>query len=95
MYSLNVSSLSLCGKLDKIRPWAGVVKTEKDWFVQQSNSKSFRKSILKLSLAAAVYYLWGGRNSRIFQMKVMDACALSSKIRNAIRDCMLPWRRVK
>lgn len=65
------------------------------WFLLHSRGKSFKKSILKLPLAAVVYSLWCESNMRIFQQKALNPPSLGSKISNAIRDSVLTWRNIK
>lgn len=85
-----------CGRLSKGENWLIEMLWSMDWVGEKyTRGMGFQKSILKLSLSAAVYNIWGERNMRIFQLKTMDACSLSSKIINAIKDSMLAWRKVR
>lgn len=71
------------------------VQGEKKWFLLRSMGKNFRKSVLKLSLAASVYGIWCERNSKIFLQKALEASALGSRICNNIRDAILAWRNIR
>lgn len=56
--------------------------------------KSFKKSVLKVTLAAVVYGIWWERNSRIFQQKRSEPDVSGSKVCNNIRDAIVAWRNV-
>lgn len=53
---------------------------ELSWAIQHRKGKEFRNAIYKLSLAAALYFLRGGSNLRIFQCKSRELlqCVLQS-----------------
>lgn len=68
---------------------------EKNWFLLHSKGKTLKKSVLKISLAAAVYGIWCERNLRIFQQKSLEAAFLGSKVCNNIRDAKLAWRKIR
>lgn len=68
---------------------------EKAWFIQHVKGKGFKTSIMKVSLAAAIYNIWCERNSRIFQLQALDSDSVISKISNAIRDTIVAWRNIK
>lgn len=44
---------------------------EEEWFIQHSKGKGFRKSILKLSLSATTYNIWGKRKFAYFPTEII------------------------
>ncbi|KAG5548401.1 hypothetical protein RHGRI_013927 [Rhododendron griersonianum] len=52
-------------------------------------------TILKLSLAATIYWLWRERNSRVFQNRSQDCSSLQGVIIDDVRACISSWRGVK
>ncbi|KAI8552571.1 hypothetical protein RHMOL_Rhmol06G0277300 [Rhododendron molle] len=65
---------------------------ENEWFNLHSKGGSMRKCVLKLSLPTAIYYIWRGRNARIFQHKRLDPGSLAATVCNSVRDALLSWR---
>lgn len=63
---------------------------ELSWAIQHRKGKEFRNAIYKLSLAAALYFLRGGSNLRIFQCKSRVA-AVCSAVLEAIRAKLSIW----
>ncbi|XP_058216508.1 uncharacterized protein LOC131327386 [Rhododendron vialii] len=54
------------------------------WFNLHSKGNCLRKSVLKLSLSAAVYGIGREGNARIFQQRSMDSVFASAKSCNSI-----------
>ncbi|KAI8537492.1 hypothetical protein RHMOL_Rhmol09G0027400 [Rhododendron molle] len=67
---------------------------EMEWFNLHSKGDSMRKCVLKLSLSAAIYCIWGECNTRIFQHKSLDPGSLAGKVCNSIRNTLLSWRKL-
>ncbi|XP_058180014.1 uncharacterized protein LOC131298547 [Rhododendron vialii] len=68
---------------------------ELEWAGQNRAGKGFRNYIYKLSLAASVYFLWGERNSRIFQGSSKGIPEVVHAIFDAIRARLSSWTTVK
>ena len=99
-FSLNVTDYSkivwnrLLGK-NQISSLPGKWPYEIYWAIKNCGSKSFRNSIFKLYLAAAIYYLWDETNARIVRQKARDAQSVLVNIENDIKDSVCTWKKVK
>ncbi|KAI8567489.1 hypothetical protein RHMOL_Rhmol02G0126200 [Rhododendron molle] len=52
-------------------------------------------TILKLSLAATIYWLWRECNSRVFQNRSQNCSSLQGFIIDDFHACISSWRGVK
>lgn len=66
-----------------------------DWAVQHRRGRGFQNAIFKLSLAAAIYFIWRERNAWIFQGKTRNESALAGVILEAARSKLSSWTSVK
>ena len=66
-----------CGKCDMAKTTSMVVHHQKsagwneeiEWATMHANMKSIQDEVYRMTLAAALYYIWQERNHRIFQQK--------------------------
>lgn len=65
---------------------------ELEWMIQGDNQGFVMNSVFYLLFYAAVYHLWGERNSRIFQAKKGDREMVLNCIRRDIRACLGSWK---
>lgn len=65
------------------------------WGSNHCKDSSMLSSVLKLSLAASVYYIWEERNSRIFQQVRHDFMYVQRLIVEAVKAQMSSWRHMR
>lgn len=75
------------------RPCSGLAM-ELEWTCALKSSDS-ASNMYKLSVAAAIYWLWRERNRRQFQGVGLPAQNLGAQIIDEVRSCLCSWRNVK
>lgn len=68
---------------------------ELSWAINNLKGGLFVKVILRLGLAATIYYVWLERNARIFNNKARDPSTLLQMLASDMRNRICLWNAVE